>query len=64
MSSRKEDPLTEPEREVVKRAAEGMTTREIAKALQIPEKEAGQLLRSAFEKLRADPEPPPPLRSA
>jgi DNA-binding CsgD family transcriptional regulator len=56
--------LTEREREVVRCLAEGMTTREISEALQIPNEEAGRLLRSAFEKLRGHPDPPPPLRSA
>jgi DNA-binding CsgD family transcriptional regulator len=56
--------LTELEREVVKCAADGMTTREIAEELRIPDEEAGRLLRSAFEKLRGHPDPPPPLRSA
>jgi len=56
--------LTEQEREVVRFAVDGMTTRQIAEELQIPDEEAGRLLRSAFEKLRGDPEPPPPLQSA
>ena len=64
MSSPKEPALTDREREVLRCATDGMATREIAKELQIPEEEAGRLLRSAIEKLRGDPEPPPPLRSA
>jgi DNA-binding CsgD family transcriptional regulator len=64
MSDPKEPALTEPEREVLSRAADGMVTRQIAEALQIPDEEAGRLMRSAFEKLRGHPDPPPPLRSA
>ena len=56
--------LTEREREALRRAAEGMTNREIADALQIPGGEVERHLRSAIEKLRGDPDPPPPLRSA
>jgi DNA-binding NarL/FixJ family response regulator len=44
--------LTEQEIEVVKRATEGMTTRQIAESLQLSASTVARVLRSAVEKLR------------
>jgi len=56
--------LTEREREALKRAAEGMTNREIADALQISSREVEQRLLGAYKKLGMDPGDEPPLQPA
>ena len=42
--------LTDREREVAKLAAAGMTSREIAKALQLPVREVERCLRALYDK--------------
>ena len=48
--------LTDRERELVKLVARGMTSRQIAEALQLPVREVDRLLLALFKKLRGEEE--------